>query len=266
MIQWFRSSMPANTLACLYGSALDCNKEQVLGKNVELEIHAFDEANTHINSKKIASLIESADDGMLMLVGVQSNQFPHALDIAIPLRERGIKVAIGGFHVSGTMAMIKERDVYVQKALDIGVSIFAGEAEGRFGQVLLDAVNDELKPVYNFLEDLPDINNVEMPFLPTEKIRLTAGRITSLAAGRGCPFTCSFCTIINVQGQKSRQRSVESIEHIIRENVEQGIKSFFISDDNFARNKDWEIILDKFIELREVEKMKLGFTLQVDTL
>ena len=266
VIQWFRSSMPANTLACLYGSALDCNKEQVLGKNVELEIHAFDEANTHINSKKIASLIESADDGMLMLVGVQSNQFPHALDIAIPLRERGIKVAIGGFHVSGTMAMIKERDVYVQKALDIGVSIFAGEAEGRFGQVLLDAVNDELKPVYNFLEDLPDINNVEMPFLPTEKIRLTAGRTTSLDAGRGCPFTCSFCTIINVQGQKSRQRAVESIEHIIRENVEQGIKSFFISDDNFARNKDWEIILDKFIELREVEKMKLGFTLQVDTL
>jgi len=36
VIQWFRSSMPANSLACLYGLAVECDKEQVLGKNVEL--------------------------------------------------------------------------------------------------------------------------------------------------------------------------------------------------------------------------------------
>ena len=97
VIQWFRSSMPANSLACLYGLAVECDKEKGLGGNIELEIHAFDEANTHINTEKISSLIESADDGMLMLVGVQSNQFPRALDIAKPLRARGIKVAVGGF-------------------------------------------------------------------------------------------------------------------------------------------------------------------------
>ncbi len=258
--------MPANSLACLYGLAFECNKEKILGKNVELEIHAFDEANTHINTEKIVSLLENADDGMLMLVGVQSNQFPHSLDIARPLRERGIKVVVGGFHVSGTMSMLKERDAYVQKALDMGVSIFSGEAEGRLGQVLIDATNDKLKPIYNYLDDLPDIDNVAMPLLPAERVCLTAGSTTSFDAGRGCPFTCSFCTIINVQGQKSRQRSVESIEHIIRVNVEQGMSSFFISDDNFARNKNWECILDKFIELREVHKLKIGFTIQVDTL
>ncbi len=258
--------MPANSLACLYGLAFECNKEKILGKNVELEIHAFDEANTHINTEKIVSLLENADDGMLMLVGVQSNQFPHSLDIARPLREKGIKVVVGGFHVSGTMSMLKERDAYVQKALDMGVSIFSGEAEGRLGQVLIDATNDKLKPIYNYLDDLPDIDNVAIPLLPTERVHLTAGSTTSFDAGRGCPFTCSFCTIINVQGQKSRQRSVESIEHIIRFNVEQGLSSFFISDDNFARNKNWECILDKFIELREVHKLKIGFTIQVDTL
>jgi hypothetical protein len=258
--------MPANSLACLYGLAFECNKEKILGKNVELEIHAFDEANTYINTEKIVSLLENADDGMLMLVGVQSNQFPHSLDIARPLREKGIKVVVGGFHVSGTMSMLKERDAYVQKALDMGVSIFSGEAEGRLGQVLIDATNDKLKPIYNYLDDLPDIDNVAMPLLPAEIVHLTAGSTTSFDAGRGCPFTCSFCTIINVQGQKSRQRSVESIEHIIRVNVEQGLSSFFISDDNFARNKNWECILDKFIELREVHKLKIGFTIQVDTL
>jgi len=258
--------MPANSLACLYGLAFECKKEKILGKNVELEIHAFDEANTHINTEKIVSLLENADDGMLMLVGVQSNQFPHSLDIARPLREKGIKVVVGGFHVSGTMSMLKERDAYVQKALDMGVSIFSGEAEGRLGQVLIDATNDKLKPIYNYLDDLPDINNVAMPWLPAERVHLTARSTTSFDAGRGCPFTCSFCTIINVQGHVSRQRSVESIEHIIRFNVEQGLSSFFISDDDFARNKNWECILDKFIELREVHKLKMTFTIQVDTL
>ena len=82
----------------------------------------------------------------------------------------------------------------------------------------------------------------------------------------GCDYTCSFCTIINVQGHKSRDRSIESIENIIRFNVKQGLSSFFISDDDFARNKNWESILDKFIELREVHKLKISFTIQVDTL
>ena len=46
----------------------------------------------------------------------------------------------------------------------------------------------------------------------------------------------------------------------------QGLHSFFITDDNFARNKDWEPILDRLIHLREVEKLKIGFIIQVDTL
>ena len=76
VIQWFRSWLPANSLACLYGLAIDCRRNRVLGKNVKLEIHVFDETNTHIDAGKIASLIESADDGMLMLVGVQQANFP----------------------------------------------------------------------------------------------------------------------------------------------------------------------------------------------
>jgi radical SAM superfamily enzyme YgiQ (UPF0313 family) len=266
VIQWFRSAIPANSLACLYGLALECAIEKTLGRDVELEIHAFDETNTVIHIDRMASLVAKADDGMVMLVGVQSNQFPRALDLAKPLRQKGIKVGIGGFHVSGTMAMLKERDPYVQQALDIGVSLFAGEAEGRLGQVLLDAFNDKLAPVYNFMDDLPNIEGVATPLLPAERVHLTAGATTSFDAGRGCPFACSFCTIINVQGRVSRRRSPEDVERIVRANVQQGLHSFFITDDNFARNKDWEIILDKLIELREVEKLNISFIIQVDTL
>lgn len=266
VIQWFRSAIPSNSLACLYGLALECAEEKVLGPDTAFEIHAFDETNTRIDSGRIARLVGKADDGMVMLVGVQSNQFPRALDIARPLREKNIKVAIGGFHVSGTMTMLKDRDPYVQQALDMGVSLFAGEAEGRLGQVLLDAAMNDLQPIYNFMDDLPNIEGVATPVLPAERVHLTAGATTSFDAGRGCPFACSFCTIINVQGRKSRRRSPEDIERIVRLNVEQGLHSFFITDDNFARNKDWEIILDKLIDLREIDNLKISFIIQVDTL
>lgn len=266
VIQWYRSAIPSNSLACLYGLALECAERNVLGPDTDIEIHAFDETNTVIRTKKMVDLAERADDGMVMLVGVQSNQFPRALDIARPLRERGIKVAIGGFHVSGTIAMLEERDPYVQKALDLGVSLFAGEAEGRLGQVILDAAMNALQPIYNFMDDLPNIENTAIPVLPAERVHLTAGATTSFDAGRGCPFACSFCTIINVQGRKSRRRSAEDIEKIVRVNVEQGLHSFFITDDNFARNKDWESILDRLIKLREVEKLNISFIIQVDTL
>ena len=54
VIQWFRSAIPANSLACLYGLALECAAEKILGEDVELEIHAFDETNTVIHIDRMA--------------------------------------------------------------------------------------------------------------------------------------------------------------------------------------------------------------------
>ena len=266
VIQWVRSAIPSNSLAVLYGLALECAERKVLGTDVELEIHAFDETNTRLRTRRIASLIEEAGAGVVMLVGVQTNQFPRALDIARPLRERGLQVAVGGFHVSGTIAMLKERDPDVARASEMGVSLFAGEAEGRLEQVLVDAFNERLKPLYNFMSDLPDMEGAAMPLLPAERVMRTAGANTSFDAGRGCPYQCSFCTIINVQGRKSRHRSPDDVERIVRVNVAQGIHRFFITDDNFARNRNWEAILDRLIILRETEGLKINFIIQVDTL
>ena len=77
VIQWFRSAIPANTLAALYGLALDCADRHVLGEDVEIEIHA-DGRNQHADPAPNASRgsIGAAGAGMVMLVGVQSNQFP----------------------------------------------------------------------------------------------------------------------------------------------------------------------------------------------
>ena len=264
VIQWLRAPMPSNSLAVLNGLALDCARRKVLGDDVEIEIHPIDETLGRVNPKRVAALIERAGAGMVMLVGVQSNQFPRALDIAAPLRARGIQVSVGGFHVSGTLAMLKERDREVRRAGEMGVSLFAGEAEGRLERVLLDAANNRLEPLYNFMDDLPGLEGAITPFLPADIVRRAFGN-TSFDAGRGCPFTCSFCTIINVQGRKSRWRTADDVEEIVRANLAQGVRSFVITDDNFARNKAWEPIFDRLIHLREVERLDIKFSIQIDT-
>ncbi len=265
VIQWFRSAIPSNTLAVMNGLALDCKDRRVLGDDVDISITAYDETNTHVRPERIARQL-SGRPSLVALVGVQSNQFPRAMDIARKLRAAGVQVCLGGFHVSGCLSMLPELPPELKEAMDLGISLFAGESEGRFEQVLQDAWQGQLKPLYNYMDDLPSLDGAIMPILPASRIKRTGGSMTSFDAGRGCPFLCSFCTIINVQGRKSRRRSADDVEEIIRRNLAQGINRYFITDDNFARNTDWENIFDRLIAMREQEKLNIKFIIQVDTM
>jgi radical SAM superfamily enzyme YgiQ (UPF0313 family) len=265
VIQWLRSAIPSNTLAVMNGLALDCQERRVLGPDVDIEISAFDETNTRVRPERIAREL-SGGRGMVALIGVQSNQFPRAMDIARALRASDVQVCIGGFHVSGCLSMLPEPTAELKEAMALGISLFAGEAEGRFEMVLRDAWNGTLKPLYNYMDDLPALEGATIPILPATRIKRTGGSLTSFDAGRGCPFLCSFCTIINVQGRKSRRRSADDVERIIRQNLSQGINRFFVTDDNFARNTDWENVFDRLIHLRENEKLNVKFVIQVDTM
>ncbi len=266
VIRWKRSVIPSNTLATLYGLVVDCAERRVLGDDVAIECHAFDETNSRIDVAKIIREIRLAGGGLVGFVGVQSNQFPRAVDLAREFREAGVPVSIGGFHVSGCLAMLPGLQPDLQEAIDMGVSLFAGEAEGQLADLLRDAANGAMKPMYNCLDNLPGLEEQPVPFLPRDRLERTMAVQTSFDAGRGCPFQCSFCTIINVQGRKSRRRSADDVEHIVRANLAQGVKSFFITDDNFGRNRDWESILDRLIQIRINEKLKVRLTIQVDTL
>ncbi len=266
VIQWYKSSIPSNTMGTVYGLGLNCVKDQVLGEDVDIELSSYDETNTRIKAKNLArDISESGGHGLVALVGVQSNQFPRAVDLSREFRKESIQVAIGGFHVSGCLAMLKEMPSDIEDAMDLGISLFAGELEGRLEELLQDAMQKKLKPIYNFIEALPDLVNQPVPLLPVELIQRMTGMRTAFDAGRGCPFECSFCTIINVQGQKSRYRSSDDVERIIRTNVSQGVFSFFITDDNFSRNRNWESILDRIIRIREEDGFNLTFSIQVDT-
>jgi len=267
VIRWWRALIPSNSLAAVYAIAADCAKRQVLGPDVTIDIEAIDETNTRVDvASLVARLRRHRNFGLVALVGVQTNQYPRALDIARPFRTAGISVAIGGFHVSGCLSMLDGRAVGLDACRELGISIFAGEAENRLDMLLRDAADGRLAAQYDFIKDLPELAGTPVPFLPKQYVARTLGLSASFDAGRGCPYQCSFCTIINVQGRKSRFRSADDIEHLIRLNWAQGIHKFFITDDNFARNREWESIFDRLILLRERDAIPLGLMIQVDTL
>ena len=267
VIQWLRAAIPSNSLAALYGLALDCAQRKVLGADVDIVITAMDETNTRVVPAQIVERLRNAGGRALVgLVGVQSNQFPRAMDIARPLRAAGIPVCIGGFHVSGCLAMLPGVPDDLREAMDLGIALFAGEAEGRLDEVIRAADRRDLHGIHRFLDDLPDLEGAPTPYLPARTLRRTSAMRTSLDAGRGCPFLCSFCTIINVQGRKSRSRSADDVEKIVRANLAQGVHNFFITDDNLARNRNWESIFDRLIAMRESENLKIAIVAQVDTM
>ncbi len=266
VIQWVRAFIPSNSLACLYGLVKDVEERKVLGDDVDLEINVYDESHTVIPTPKIIERIRNdGGRGLVMLAGVQSNQFPRAADLAREFRAAGIQVVMGGFHVSGCIAMLPELPDDLKAVQEMGVSLYAGEVEGRMADLLADALRGEMRDVYNFLLDLPDLQGQVKPTLPSEISRRYL-HFSPFDVGRGCPFQCSFCTIINVQGRKSRYRSADDVEELVRAYVAQGIDRFFITDDNMARNRNWESIFDRLIHLREKEGLRIKFVIQVDTM
>jgi hypothetical protein len=267
-IQWRRSAVPSNSLACVAALVADVRARKALGPDIEIVATPIDEVNAKVDPD--AMIARSRRPGarvMVFLIGVQTNQFPRAMDIARPLRAAGVPVCIGGFHVSGCVAMLGPDAPELTLARELGVSMFAGEAEdGRLEEVLRDGFDGELKPLYDHLKDMPGLQGVPAPILSREVIARSARNWSSFDLGRGCPFECSFCTIINVQGRKSRFRHVDDLERIVRENHANGVTRFFVTDDNLARNRNWEAYADRLIELQQSDNIHLRLIIQVDTM
>jgi len=266
VIRYWKGVLPSNTLACLHAltrQAFDSGRfdhistEIVLLDDTVQDIEIDDLARRYLgpNRKAIAGL-----------VGVQSNQFPRAADLARRFQKAGFMAMMGGFHVSGSIALAQTMPAECQALLDDGVTLVKGEVEDVWGDILKDAWEGRLQPFYN-IEEKPDITNAPIPRLDTKyQKRFVFQSFGTIDAGRGCPYNCSFCTIINVQGRKMRCRSAESIVQQVVDNYRtHQVLYYFFTDDNFARNRNWEQILDGLIDLRENHKMLIEFMMQVDT-
>ncbi|ABD12725.1 Fe-S oxidoreductase [Frankia casuarinae] len=88
-----------------------------------------------------------------------------------------------------------------------------------------------VQPRTEFLTDLDGLPLPAVNLLEMSSYDSTATLITS----RGCPFSCSFCTVHATVGRKFRARSphnvADEIEHYV---TDHGIRRFFVEDDNFT--------------------------------
>jgi radical SAM superfamily enzyme YgiQ (UPF0313 family) len=269
VLRHWHGVLPSNTLACLNALSEDVKRRRALRDDLEITIELLDEAVQKIQVPKIIQ--RSRRPGwktLICLVGVQTNQYPRAVDLARSFRDAGLEVLIGGFHVSGVLALFHHPTPDIQEILDLGVTVVAGEVEEEWERLLRDALLGELKSIYNFLEATPDLSTPPVPVTNKKYMKhFSYKEFGTIDCGRGCPFSCSFCSIINVQGRKMRMRDPDAIVQIIKENYEKaGITVYFFTDDNFARNKKWREIFEALIRLRQTEGIKLEFIIQVDTL
>jgi radical SAM superfamily enzyme YgiQ (UPF0313 family) len=269
-VRHWRGAVPSNTLSCLHSLTEDAIRSGELGR-IPVRVEVIDEVVSRVDPAALGRRFRRDGTKVVVgLVGVQTNQLPRAQDLARQFKAEGFDVIIGGFHVSGAMAMAPATPPECQDLLDAGVTLVLGEVEGRWGGILRDAIAGRLQPLYDFLGSPPDLADMPLPLASrrTQK-RFILAQNGTIDAGRGCPFSCSFCSIITVQGRTMRSRNAAHIIEQIRRNYRlkgrSGVRHYFLTDDNFSRNPQWEPIFDGLIALREAEGFDIDFMMQVDT-
>ena len=268
VIRFWKGVLPSNTLNVLHGLTEDVKARRIFG-DLPIEVTTFDETAEKVPLKKIIRWSKESGTTLLVcLVGVQTNQFPRAVDMARILRAEGISVIMGGFHTSGTINMLSAEEPDIQELFRDGICVVSGEVEGKWDGILTDFLQGQLKPLYSFAQDLQNLVDIEMAPLPQTSAKtmkhFAYPSFATADTSRGCPFACTFCTIINVQGRKMRERSPQSIAAMMRRNyVNHGLSFYFFTDDNFARKKLWRETFEEIIKLRE-EGLDVSFMMQVD--
>lgn len=129
VIRFWKGVLPSNTLNVLHGLTEDVSERRVLG-DLDMEVVTFDETAEKIPVRKVIRWSQRRDTKLLVcLVGVQTNQFPRALDLARRFRAAGIDVIMGGFHTSGTINMLGEQEPDIQELVRESITIVSGEVE-----------------------------------------------------------------------------------------------------------------------------------------
>jgi hypothetical protein len=267
VMRYLRGVLPSNTLAALATLTRDVARRRALG-DIDVEAHVLDEHVQRIQPKRLARRYLGPDErAVAALCGVQSSQFPRATDLGMRLRAAGFPVMIGGFHVSGCVAENGGTIPPEWSSLtDQGITLVKGEVEACWEDLLRDALHGALAPVYD-IRERPALTDAPVPEPDRDLMRRFAyPRMGTIDAGRGCPYKCSFCTIIAVQGRAMRHRPAAKIRDRMRANAASRIDYYFFTDDNFARNPGWEEIFDAIAALRRDEGIAVEFMMQVDVL
>ena len=150
------------------------------------------------------------------LVGITAftSQANRAYEVADHFRRLGVPVVMGGIHATTCTDEVIER-------VD---AVVTGEAEAVWERLLADVENGALQRRYDGgrfeLDDLP----------PARHDLLPAGYVFgAIQTTRGCPLSCSFCSVTAVSGARYRQRPIADVVREFRLIRERGV---LVVDDN----------------------------------
>ena len=274
-VEYFRWGVqPNNTLTVLAALNDSFNQRYADERNVFLETIVWDEiCDGALGPETVAAIgNRAAQDGVELLIGiagVQSNQYPRGRDLALQFVARGMTTIMGGFHVSGC----PESREFLHRC---GVSTAVGEGESFWIAIIEDFLGGGLQPNYVVTDGIraktgigdilvPLITDAQLPVIDDRYLtRFFNSTQTTIDTSRGCPFTCSYCSVKNVMGRTMRSRAPESVLNWVRDAVSNhGIDDLFLVDDDFFRSPRWDEILTGMAEIRK-EFPKLRFMMQVD--
>jgi radical SAM superfamily enzyme YgiQ (UPF0313 family) len=238
---------PNGALGALAGLAEDFNRRHAGRTRIDYEF--FDEHVREAITPELlrhwrATAAAAGQPFVLMLCGVQTVSYPRARDIALMARREGIEVITGGVHLSA-------HGPSVDFLVSCGVHVAIGEVEPIWDEIVEDALQGRLEPVYRIraeqgvrvkaaVSDMvaPDITDVPFPHIPAAvRRRYINPKRLFIDGSRGCPFLCTFCVIKNVFGRTVRSRDPARLVDWMMERVRgDGIRAFGFTDDNFVRN------------------------------
>lgn len=201
----------------------------------------------------------------LVGITVNSAELKECYALADKIRaETDIPVVMGGYHVTymapealdhcdyvvrgeGEGTMVELADELLQG--DGNVERIHGISFVRNGEV----VNNPERPLLTNIDMIPDQNLIEgyaayhkkwfQWFFPTGAL---------VATTRGCPYDCTFCSIIEIYQRTTRFRSHEAvIEDIRRQTALTGRRYVYFADDNFtAHIRKCKALLRSIIDAR----------------
>jgi len=188
-----------------------------------------------------------------LFVGVQSHQLHRALDLAVYARDRGCMTVIGGPH-----AMTCDTSLLQGR----GISFATSEAEMILTTILADAVQGELQPVYG--NDQRWMRELDPPVLKVPNAAEFEKHLTPLLGvypARGCPYTCDFCSVIQIAGRNIRSQPVKTTIATLKAAQAAGVKWVMFTSDNFNKYSEAKALCEAIIE----ERLPLRYFIQCDT-
>src|SRR3569833_560248 len=219
---------------------------------VTIETHSIDEyVYTDLN---YLSLLERRDgvNTLVALAGVQSHQLHRALDLAAYAVKFGCHTIIGGPHPM----TCDTSECWVP-----GVSFALAEGELIWGTVLRDAIDGQLRPIYGlngrWQHELT--SPVIVPPVSSDLKRYVVPML-GLYPARGCPFSCTFCSVIKIAGRRIRSQPVSTTIDSLKAARAAGVRVVMFTSDNFNKYPDAEELLNAIIDA----KIDMRFMAQCD--